>query len=126
MDRMSKKVLLVGHCGPDSSFLKLAVKKADPSVRILSADDDGELSKAIADGVDLILFNRELDYGFDQTQGVEMIRMLKQSLPGTAMMLVSNYPESQQAAEQAGALTGFGKREIGSARVTELLQKALG
>jgi hypothetical protein len=41
------------------------------------------------------------------------------------MMLVSNYPDAQAAAEKAGALPGFGKRDIGSPRVKELLRDAL-
>ena len=39
---MSKKVLLVGHCGPDSSYLRMAVKRAVPEVDILMADDSDE------------------------------------------------------------------------------------
>jgi hypothetical protein len=42
------------------------------------------------------------------------------------MMLVTNYPEVQAAATAAGAMPGFGKREIGSLRVKELLRGALG
>jgi len=40
-------------------------------------------------------------------------------------MLVSNYPEAQAAAVAEGALPGFGKREIGTPRVGELLREAL-
>ena len=40
------------------------------------------------------------------------------------VMLISNYTEAQQQAIAAGALAGFGKREIGTKRVTELLRGA--
>jgi len=40
-------------------------------------------------------------------------------------MLVSNYPEAQAAAVAEGALPGFGKREIGTPRVNDLLRNAL-
>jgi hypothetical protein len=40
-------------------------------------------------------------------------------------MLVSNYPDAQAAAVAAGALPGFGKRELGSARIPELIRSAL-
>ena len=124
---MAKKVLLVGHCGPDSSYLRMAVRKAEPGAEILMADDPRELTAAFAKGeIDLILFNRELGYGWDQPMGVDVIRQLKLTMPHQRMMLVSNYPDAQQAAEAAGALPGFGKREIGSARVTELLKDAIG
>jgi hypothetical protein len=54
-----------------------------------------------------------------------MIRWLKPNYPTLKVMLISNYADAQRDAEAAGALPGFGKREIGSKRVTELLQNAL-
>lgn len=122
---MSKKVLLVGHCGPDSSALKMAVKSAGSGVTILSADDQGELRNALDGGVDLILFNRELGYGFDVRYGVDVIQYLRGNYPTLRMMLVSNYSDAQSAAVAAGALPGFGKRELGSQRVANLLKDAL-
>lgn len=122
---MSKKVLLVGHCGPDSSHLKYAVKSADKEITILAADDQQELRKALDDGVDLILFNRELGYGFDERYGVDIIKYLRGNYPGLKMMLVSNYSDAQSEAVAAGALPGFGKREMGSVRVQSLLKEAL-
>jgi len=121
---MSKKVLLVGHCGPDSSYLRSTIKKALGDVDILAADDSEELSRTLhSQAIDLILFNRELGYGFDPDEGVEVIRILHGTTK-TKMMLVSNYPDAQQAAVAAGALPGFGKRELGSMRVVELLRGA--
>src|SRR5690349_4426097 len=115
-----KKVLLVGHCGPDSSYLRLAVKSAAKDVAIVMADDQKELRSALDEGaIDLILFNRELGYG------VDIIQYLRPNYPSLKMMLVSNYADAQAAAIAAGALPGFGKRELGSARVTSLLQDAL-
>lgn len=122
---MPKRVALIGHCGPDSSFLRLAVQKAGRDVKVVAADTAEELQKVIDDGVSLLLFNRVLDFGFEEEEGVEVIRRLRAQHPELKMMLVSNYPESQTQAVEAGALPGFGKREIGSARVTELLREAL-
>jgi hypothetical protein len=122
---MSKKVLLVGHCGPDSSYLRLAVKSAGSGVTILSADDQQELRTALDGGVDLILFNRELGYGFDEKYGVDVIKYLSGNYPTLKMILVSNYSDAQSAAVAAGALPGFGKRELGSQRVVNLLKEAL-
>ena len=123
---MSKRVVLVGHCGPDSSFLRMAVANADRSLQVLSADDQDELNEVLKAGADLLLLNRELPYGFDQTMGVEVIRLLCKQFPNTKMMLVSNYPDAQAAAQQAGAMPGFGKREIGSPRVGQVIRDALG
>jgi hypothetical protein len=89
------------------------------------ADDQRELRAALDGGVDLILFNRELGYGFEEEYGVDVIKYLKPNYPALKMILVSNYPEAQQEAIAAGALPGFGKREIGSKRVTQLLKDAL-
>ncbi len=122
---MSKKIALVGHCGPDSSYLRMAVSSADRSAQILSADDSGELSKVLEQGVDLLLLNREMPYGFDDAEGVGLIRKLRSKHPAVKLMLVSNYPEAQAAAIAAGAMPGFGKREIGTPRVLQVIREAL-
>jgi ActR/RegA family two-component response regulator len=122
---MPKRVALIGHCGPDSSYLRLTVSKASRDVQVVMVDDSTELERLVADGVDLLLFNRVLDYGFDDTEGVAVIRRLRKTHPNLRMMLVSNYPEAQAEAVAAGALPGFGKREMGSSRVAELIGDAL-
>lgn len=120
-----KKVVLVGHCGPDSSYLRMAVAKAGRDVQVLSADDSDELKQVLDSGVDLLLLNRQLDYGFDEHEGVALIRALRAKYPSVKMMLVSNYPEAQTAAVQAGALPGFGKREVSNPRVPQMIRAAL-
>jgi hypothetical protein len=122
---MSKRIALVGHCGPDSSYLRMAIKNAVKDATIVAADDDGELQQVIGEGVDLILFNRELGYGFTDGLGVDYIRRLRGARPALKMMLVSNYGDAQTAAVAAGALPGFGKRELGTKRVVELLRDAV-
>jgi len=103
----------------------MAVSSADRSFKVVAADDSGGLSRLLADGVDLLLLNREMPYGFDAGLGVDMIPTLRQKYPHVKVMLVSNYAEAQAAAIAAGALPGFGKREIGSPRVAQLLREAL-
>jgi hypothetical protein len=122
---MTKKVLLVGHCGPDASYLRQAIKSAAGDVQVTNAEDDASLFKALEAGVDLILFNRELGYDFQTDSGVGMIQLLRQSYENLKMMLVSNEPEAQAAAVAAGAFPGFGKRQIGKPEVRELLKAAL-
>lgn len=122
---MNKRVVLVGHCGPDSAYLRSAIHRADPDAKISSADDEAALAAYLRDGVDLLLLNRVLDYGFPETSGIELIKRLQTARPAVRCMLVSNYPEAQAEAEASGALPGFGKREVGSARVAELLRQAL-
>ena len=122
---MPKKIALVGHCGPDSSFLRIAVSKAERNAHVFMVDDDSSLKRVLEDGVDLLLLNRQLDFGFDEHEGVALIRRLRSKYPAVRTMLVSNYPEAQAAAIAEGALPGFGKREIGTPRVNELLREAL-
>jgi CheY-like chemotaxis protein len=122
---MPQRIALIGHCGPDSSYLRLSVSSAAPGVQVISLDDEASLQKALASGVDLLLINRVLDYGFDEEEGVALIRRLRQSHPEQKMMLVSNYPEAQAAALAAGATAAFGKRELSSPKVVQLLREAL-
>ena len=122
---MAKKVALVGHCGPDSSYLRIAVSRAERDIQVVSVDDDSDLKRVLNDGVDLLLLNRQLDFGFDEDEGVALIRRLRAAYPNVRTMLVSNYPEAQAAAVAEGALPGFGKRDIGSPRVAEMLREAL-
>jgi len=120
-----KKVVLVGHCGADSSYLRIAVASAGPAVSVVSVDDEESLGTALAAGAELVLINRILDWGFDEQEGVALISRLRRTHPNLKTMLISNYADAQQAAVAAGALPGFGKREIGTAKVKQLLQGAL-
>ena len=122
---MAKKVALVGHCGPDSSYLRITVSRAAKDVQVVMADDTRELTQVLSDGVDLLLLNRQLDYGFDDREGVDVIRRLRPHYPNVKMMLVSNFPEAQAAAVAEGALPGFGKRELSTPKVAELIREAL-
>lgn len=122
---MAQRVLLVGHCGPDSSYLRISVSNALPGAKVSGVDDAVELEQAIKSGVDLLLINRVLDYGFEETEGVTLIRNLRARHPELKAMLVSNYPEAQNAALAAGAVGAFGKRELGGPRVAQLLREAL-
>jgi CheY-like chemotaxis protein len=104
----------------------MAVASAQRGVQVLAADDEQEMHSAIEQGADLLLFNRVLEYDFVESNGVEVIRRLRKQHPQMKMMLVSNYPEAQAAAVAAGALPGFGKRELGTPRVAEMIRQALG
>jgi two-component system, chemotaxis family, chemotaxis protein CheY len=122
---MSKRVVLVGHCGPDSSYLRMTISRVSREISASMVDNDAELQKDIDDGVDLLLVNRQLDYGFKESEGVQLIARLHGAYPNLKMMLISNFPESQAEALAAGALPGFGKRELGSERVAKLIREAL-
>lgn len=120
-------VALVGHCGPDSSFLRMAVSGSAPGTRVVMLDSDEELEAALGAGeIDLLMLNRRLGFGFEVEDGIELLRRIKQARPQQKVMIISNYAEAQQAAESAGALPGFGKREIGSTKARERITAAVG
>jgi DNA-binding NarL/FixJ family response regulator len=122
---MPQRVALIGHCGPDSSYLRLAVLSAAPGAAVLTVEDEQSLQKALSAGVDLLLVNRVLDYGFAEEEGVSLIRRLRAEHPAMKMILVSNYPEAQAAAIAAGATAAFGKRDIKSPGVAQILRDNL-
>lgn len=123
---MSKKVLLVGHCSPDSSYLKVSLKKADADAEVIRVNNQQALEEHLAQNNNsLLLLNRILDGRFTLPSGVENIVEIRKTHPDLPMMLVSNHADAQQAAEQAGALPGFGKREVTSDRTVKLLHDAL-
>ncbi len=103
----------------------MAVTSVQRGIQVLAVDDEQSLESALKDGVDLFLVNRQLDWGFDEQEGISIIRRIRGRFPSAKLMLVSNYPEAQAAAIAAGALPGFGKRDIRSAQVTEMLRDAL-
>src|SRR5258706_10367856 len=79
---MSKKIALVGHCGPDSSYLRMTVMKAaGTGAQILMADDDSELAGIVAEGVELAVFEREVGDGFLSEMGEEAIKRLRGEAP---------------------------------------------
>ena len=99
----------------------MAVGSAIKGSKVVMVDDDDDLNKVVNDGVDLLLFNRVLEFGFSADLGVDLIKRFRAEHPDLKMMLISNYADAQKAAVEAGALPGFGKREIGTAKVSEIL-----
>ena len=116
---------LVGHCGPDAYMLRSAVKYAAAGSDVQMLNDQEAVDSAVEAGTSLLLINRVLDGGFEDEQGVELVRKLSKSHPTVRTMLVSNFPEAQAAAVAAGALEGFGKSEIGTAKMKQRLAEAL-
>ncbi len=103
----------------------MTVSRALPGSDIVQSDDETELRRMLEQGDALLLINRQLDWGFETDDGVELAQQLQKDFPSTRSMLVSNFPEAQVRAQQAGLLPGFGKRELGSTRVMELLKSAV-
>jgi hypothetical protein len=105
---------LAGHCVPDSFSLSRTVKGSVPGAETKRVNSDKDLKGLLAEA-SLLLVNRALDGRFHAADGIELMRALRaQADDGVLprMMLVSNYPEAQAAAEEVGAAPGFGKREL--------------
>lgn len=107
-----KRILDVGNCDPDHSFITGAISSLDAEVvRVHSASE--ALETVEAQSFDLVIVNRLFDR--DGGSGLELISAINQKDAAPATMLISNYEESQKQAQQLGALKGFGKAESGNA-----------
>ena len=126
MEGASKKIVLVGHCGPDSYALKHAVSRMAPGSSVVLTMSESELTRELPTA-DLVLVNRLLDGDYALSQGVDLIAQIASSPdPKPATMLISNYADAQAEAETAGARPGFGKRDIYTPDATAKVRAALG
>ncbi len=123
---MSKRVLDVGNCTPDHASIKRFLT-GHFDCQVLQAEGaDDALETLRNESIDLVLVNRKLD--MDYSDGVEVIRQIKadHELAKVPVMLITNYPEHQQAAMKLGAQRGFGKLELGNPDTILRLQPLLG
>ena len=120
-----KRVLDVGQCGPDHAAIRRLLEGAF-GAEVVQADRLDDALAALRRGpFELVLVNRKLD--IDYSDGMEIVRAIKADprLAATPVMLVTNYPEHQQAAIAAGAEQGFGKAELALAQTRERLARFL-
>ncbi len=118
------RVLDVGQCGFDHSAIADFVHKQTGAIVEQAYSSAQAVAILARQSYDLVLINRILDG--DGTSGVDLISQLKANPNCPPLMLVSNYPDAQQAAMKAGAREGFGKSALRLARTAELIQSALG
>jgi len=130
-DDGTKRVLLVGHCGPDAFALQSAVRSMVPGASVDQVNSIDALERELADA-GVLLINRVLDGEFRGDSGLELIRSLAEggdpgrASGGAGLVLISNLASAQEEAESAGALPGFGKQELYSDRMRASLERALG
>jgi DNA-binding NarL/FixJ family response regulator len=101
------------------------VSRILPRADVISVNSEEQLQEICDDGADLLLINRQLPYGFESEEGVELMCELQEMHPDVKMMLVSDRPDAQERAMRAGAVEGFGKADLGSSRIAEILKDAL-
>lgn len=121
---MSKRILLVGHCGVDGPRLQREIASQLDAAEGVRVNSMADLRRACDEGADLLLVNRE-PLGFTPLLGVDLIRQLHEQYPDQKMMLVSDYPEAHDEATRVGALPGIGKADIGSSKFVDTLRQAL-
>jgi two-component system chemotaxis response regulator CheY len=86
---------------------------------------DDSLAALKAGQFDLVLVNRKLDQ--DYSDGLEIIQAIKADpqLSAVPVMLITNFPQYQEQAVAAGALPGFGKKELYTETTQERLSQLL-
>ena len=118
-----RRIILVGHCGPDMWVLRSAILGILGEVRLEMAQCDDDLR--LVGPADVLLVNRVLDGSFrGGRSGLALIRSLHAAPEPPVMLLVSNYADAQAEAEAAGALPGFGKSALGATTTAERLRDA--
>lgn len=118
------QVVLVGHCGADALMLEETVKHAlGAGVKVARANTSKELGR-YASPQALMLVNRVPDGRFDAGGGIEIIRALTSQPDPPTVMLISNYPDAQEQAIQAGAQRGFGKADMDDPATVAVLRQA--
>jgi DNA-binding NarL/FixJ family response regulator len=121
---MSKRILLVGHCGVDGPRLQSEISQFLEDADVLRVNSDQDLCRACDEGADLLLVNRE-PLGFEPKLGPDLIRELRGKYGDSKCILVSDHEDAQQEAKRAGALPGFGKSDIGSDKFERTVREAL-
>ena len=119
------RIALIGHCRADQWGLKAALGSMFPGAEFVAIGKSANV-QAEATSADLCLVNRALDGRFKEADGIELIRnMFAAEKPTSAILLISNYPDAQERAVQAGAHPGFGKQDLNNDEMRDAISSAL-
>jgi CheY-like chemotaxis protein len=121
-----KRVLDVGQCGPDHASIRRYLTNHFDVDIVQTHGLSDTLAELRAGHFDLVLVNRKLDA--DYSDGIEILREIKSAaeIAHVPVMLITNYPDHQDAAVAAGAHRGFGKLEFDDPATKEKLAAVLG
>jgi two-component system chemotaxis response regulator CheY len=122
---MAKRVLDIGNCAPDHTSIS-SFFTGNFGCDVVQAHDAVDALKQLKSGrFDLVLVNRKLD--IDYSDGIDVIRQIKADpeVSDVPVMLITNYPEHQEAAVAAGAIRGFGKLEFAKPETRERVAEVL-
>lgn len=123
---MKKTALSVGNCAMDEANLRKVLAREFDADLVAVDSADQALAKLAAQSFDLVLINRVFDQ--DGGHGMDLIRRIKTDakLQAHPVMLISNYPDFQNQAEQLGATPGVGKSTLSTKESLERLRVFLG
>ncbi len=121
-----KRVLNVGHCTPDHRAIAAMIEGHFAAVVDATDSLAQTLEQLRTHAFDLVLVNRILDR--DGSDGLLVIQRVKTDpdLSDTPVMMVTNFAEHQQRAQDAGALVGFGKQALHAPETLATLKPLLG
>ena len=120
-----KRVLSVGQCVPDEAAIgRLLQTNFEVQIEKAATADDA-LNALRASEFDLVLVNRKLDA--DYTDGMNIIKDMKadETMAAVPVMLITNFPEHDAVAVEAGAVSGFGKAALAEAETVAKLSEFL-
>lgn len=120
-----KRVLNVGQCAPDNAGITQMLT-SNFNVEVEVAETHAAAVRMASESAfDLVLINRI--YDATRTEGMETLKTLKsdESTRSTPVMLVSNFPDAQDAAVAIGAEVGFGKSALVDPTTIERLRPFL-
>ena len=122
---MPKRVLDIGQCSFDHGSIRCLLEDEFGAEVVQAHRSHDALAALRAGRFDLVLVNRKLDA--DGDDGLKIVQAIKadERLSSTPVMLVTNFPEHQQAAIAAGAEPGFGKAQLDEPATHEKLAKFL-
>lgn len=121
-DSESLTISLVGHCTPDSFALRSAIAGFYPQAVVENIGSYTDFVSRV-DEFKVHLVNRVLDGSFEDESGINLIR--RHANDHSALMLISNFPESLQEAIDAGGIQGFGKRDMRGEKARIALHNAI-
>jgi len=115
----------VGNCDADQAAIRELIE-SNFAAQVDRADQAADALRSLERAkYALVLVNRRLDC--DDSDGMEVIRQIKgrPDFSGLPVMMITNFPEHQEAAQAAGAVEGFGKRSLGTEETLQRLRAYL-
>ena len=124
MSEGKKVVLSVGQCSFDHGNISRAIQGRYAAAIATAATRDEALAWLKGNRAAVVLVNRLFDE--DGDSGMDFLRQAKAAHPDQPILLVSNLEDAQAEAQAAGAVPGFGKAELNSAKMAAALDPYLG